>query len=85
MLDKKYIDLLVDYVYSKQKEGEETFRTIVNSDLDNYITYSSITPNIENERKDKHEISETPLDNPSNPSIKLIALMIATKIKADSR
>lgn len=56
MLDKKYIDLLVDYVYSKQKEGEETFRAIVNSDLDNYITYSSITPNIENERKDKLEI-----------------------------
>ena len=56
MLDKKYIDLLVDYVYSKQKEGEETFRTSVNSDLDNYITYSSITPNIENERKDKLEI-----------------------------
>ena len=43
-------------MYSKQKEGEETFRTIVNSDLDNCITYSSITPNIENERKDKLEI-----------------------------
>lgn len=56
MLDKKYIDLLVDYVYSKQNEGEETFRAIVNSDLDNCITYSSITPNIENERKDKLEI-----------------------------
>ena len=56
MLDNKHIDLLVNYVYSKQKEGEETFRTIVNNDLDNYITYSSITPNIENERKDKLEI-----------------------------
>lgn len=56
MLDKKHIDLLVDYVYNKQKEGEETFRTIVNNDLDNCITYSSITPNIENERKDKLEI-----------------------------
>ena len=56
MLDNKHIDLLVNYVYSKQKEGEETFRAIVNSDLDNCITYSSITPNIENERKDKLEI-----------------------------
>lgn len=56
MLDKKHIDLLVDYVYSRQKEGEETFRAIVNSDLDNCITYNSITPNIENERKDKLEI-----------------------------
>ena len=56
MLDKKHIDLLVDYVYSKQKEGEETFRAIVNSDVNNYITYGSITPNAENEHKDKLEI-----------------------------
>ncbi len=56
MLDNKYIDLLVNYVYSKQKEGEETFRAIVNSDVDNCITYGSINPNPENERKDKIEI-----------------------------
>lgn len=56
MLDKKHIDLLVNYVYSKQKEGEETFRAIVNNDVDNCVTYESINPNPENERKDKLEI-----------------------------
>lgn len=56
MLDKKHIDLLVNYVYSKQKEGEETFRTIVNNDVDNCVTYGSINLNPENERKNKLEI-----------------------------
>ena len=56
MLDNKHIDLLVNYVYSKQKEGEETFRNIVNNDVDNCVTYGSIIPNPENERKDKTEI-----------------------------
>lgn len=56
MLDKKHIGLLVNYVYSKQKEGEETFRTIVNNDVDNCVTYESINPNPKNERKDKTKI-----------------------------
>lgn len=56
MLDKKHIDLLVNYVYSKQKEGEETFRTLVNNDVDNCVTYGSINSNPENERKDKLKI-----------------------------
>ena len=56
MLDNKHIDLLVNYVYNKQKEGEETFRDIVNNDVDNCVTYGSIIPNPENERKDKLEI-----------------------------
>lgn len=48
MIDNRYIDILVDYVYHKKHEGEESFRTIVNNDVDNEIQYESINYNPEN-------------------------------------
>lgn len=58
MIDNRYIDILVDYVYHKKHEGEESFRTIVNNDVDNEIQYGSINYNPENVYKDKLEIKE---------------------------
>lgn len=42
----------------KKHEGEESFRTIVNNNVDNEIQYGSINYNPENVYKDKLEIKK---------------------------
>ena len=58
MIDNRYIDILVDYVYHKKHEGEEYFRAIVINNDNNEIQYGSINYNPENVYKDKLKIKE---------------------------